>query len=153
NQRTTGDSIHQTDDALTPEQPLAPVPNDDDDNDEAAARFARYVAAAVDSLPAEFRRRIPNVIVRVADEPDAETLRKMCVSNGQTLFGLYEGTPLTMQGARGVNPEVITIYRRPIERSCGGDQARLRRQIRKTIYHEVAHHFGIDHDAMPAWVR
>lgn len=118
-----------------------------------AARFERYVVAAVESLPAEFRRRMPNVVVRVADEPDDETLRKMCVSNGQTLFGLYEGVPLTAQGAAAVRPEVITIYRRPIERSCGGDQARLRKQIRKTVFHEVAHHFGISHEEMPDWVR
>jgi predicted Zn-dependent protease with MMP-like domain len=61
---------------------------------------------------------------------------------------------VTRQGAAGApQPEVITIYRRPIERYCRGDPDRIREQVRRTVLHELAHHFGIDHDAMPDWIR
>ena len=124
-------------------------------SDEAAAfaRFQQYVVEAVEALPAEFRAQMGNIVVRVADEPDAATLRKMRTGKGHTLFGLYEGVPLTMQGATLPPPEIVTIYRGPITRACQGDPARIREQARRTVFHEVAHHFGIDHDEMPAWVK
>jgi len=127
-----------------------PVANDEA---EAFARFQRYVVEAVEALPAEFREQMGNIVVRVADEPDAATLRKMRTGKGHTLFGLYEGVPLTKQGATLPPPEIVTIYRGPITRYCQGDPARIREQARRTVFHEVAHHFGIDHDNMPEWVK
>jgi len=96
---------------------------------------------------------VANVVVRVEEEPSTETLREANVEPDHTLLGLYHGVPLTKQGIAGAGPEVISIYRLPIERYCGGDADAIREQVRATVLHELAHHFGIDHDEMPAWVK
>jgi len=95
-----------------------------------------------------------NLVILVESEPDEEVLRRVGVKEGYTLLGLYQGVPLTAQGhARPMLPESITIYQRPIEDYCLGDPERIRKQVRSTVLHEVAHHFGMDHEEMPIWVK
>ncbi len=118
-----------------------------------AATFDALIAEALTAVPHTFDEYMRNVVVQAEQEPDAETLRQAGVPEGHTLLGLYHGVSLTRRGAGEVGPEVITIYRGPIERYCGGDLERIRRQVRATTLHEVAHHFGIDHDEMPEWVK
>ena len=94
---------------------------------------------ALASLPAELRRAMSNVEIVVedanAEDPD--------------LFGLYLGIPLTERGDYvGVLPDKIAIYRLPLEDEFGGDPAVLEEEIRITVLHEVAHHFGIDEDRL-----
>jgi predicted Zn-dependent protease with MMP-like domain len=125
----------------------------DQDADEDAQRFEQLVDEALSDVPDEFRPYMENLVVRVEDEPSAETLQQAGVGPGSTLLGLYTGVPLTAQGIAGAGPEVISIYRRPIERYCGGDPNRIRAQVLATVLHELAHHFGIDHDDMPEWVK
>ncbi|MEO7077129.1 MAG: metallopeptidase family protein, partial [Ktedonobacterales bacterium] len=115
--------------------------------------FEELVDEAVASLPDEFYAFMENVLVRVEQKPDAETLRKMQVPPGGLLLGLYTGVPLTHQTGAGNGPEVITIYRGPITHICRNDPKRIRAQVRATVLHELAHHFGIDHDEMPEWVK
>jgi predicted Zn-dependent protease with MMP-like domain/curved DNA-binding protein CbpA len=115
--------------------------------------FERMVDDALASVPEEFRAQMENLVVRVEEEPSEDDLRSGEVPPGHTLLGLYHGVPLTRQGFRGTGPEVITIYRGPIERHCYHDPQRIRAQVRATVLHELAHHFGIDHDDMPAWVK
>jgi predicted Zn-dependent protease with MMP-like domain len=105
------------------------------DPDDGAPEFERVVQAALDSLPAELRRRISNVEIVVEDEPPP----------GQPLLGLYQGIPLTRRGSgySGALPDKITIYRGPLERLYGGEPELLSRQIRRVVLHEIAHHFGI----------
>jgi predicted Zn-dependent protease with MMP-like domain len=69
---------------------------------------------------------------------------------GEHLFGLYEGIPLTERGHSyaGVLPDRITIYRGPLLRHYGRDPEALRREVTRTLLHEVAHHFGIDDDRL-----
>ena len=97
--------------------------------------FDQLVTDALDDLPADIRELMTNVAVTVEDEPP----------DGRPLLGLYEGIPLGRRGPyyAGVLPDKITIYRGPIERMSGGDPERLRRQVRRTVFHEIAHHFGI----------
>jgi predicted Zn-dependent protease with MMP-like domain len=118
-----------------------------------AATFDALIAEALTAVPHTFDEYMRNVVVQAEQEPDAETLRQAGVPAGHTLLGLYHGVSLTRRGAGEAGPEVITIYRGPIERYCGGDLERIRRQVRATTLHEVAHHFGIDHDEMPEWVK
>ncbi len=125
----------------------------DQDADEDTQRFEQIVDEALADVPDEFRPYMGNLVVRVEDEPSAETLRQAGVGPGSTLLGLYTGVPLTAQGIAGAGPEVISIYRRPIERYCGNDPNRIRAQVLATVLHELAHHFGIDHDDMPEWVK
>lgn len=117
------------------------------------ATFDALIAEALAAVPNEFDQYMRNVVVRAEEEPDEETLRTAGVPVGHTLLGLYHGVSLTRRGAGEVGPEVITIYRGPIERYCGGELARMRLQVRATVRHELAHHFGLDHDDMPEWVK
>ena len=110
------------------------------DGSEADQRFAELVQDALDSLPPDLRAAVSNVDVVVEDEPPA----------GQPLLGLYQGIPLTRRGSgyAGVLPDKITIYRGPLERLYGADREGLRRQIRRVVLHEVAHHFGISDERL-----
>jgi predicted Zn-dependent protease with MMP-like domain len=102
--------------------------------------FEDHVRRAVESLPAELRRAMSNVEIVVEDEnPD-----------DPDLFGVYLGIPLTERGSEyaGVLPDKIAVYRIPLEEEFGGDPAVLEEEIRVTVLHEVAHHFGIDEDRL-----
>ncbi|TML21090.1 MAG: metallopeptidase family protein [Actinobacteria bacterium] len=81
-----------------------------------------------------------NVAIVVEEEPP----------RGMPLLGLYQGVPLTGRSSAygGVLPDKITIYRRPLERLYGGDAERLRREIRRVVLHEIAHHFGISDERL-----
>jgi predicted Zn-dependent protease with MMP-like domain len=96
-------------------------------------RFEELVADALDGIPEELGSLMDNVVVRVQERHPAG------------LLGLYEGVPLTNRGQYGglVMPDRITIYRRAILRRCR-TEAQVVRQVRITVIHEVAHHFGID---------
>ena len=126
-----------------------------DDADEGVlSSFELLVEEALSSLPAAFQEKMENVLVRVQDEPGEEVMQQVGIKAGYTLLGLYEGVPLTAYGqARVPHPEIITIYQRAIEAYCHGDPDRMREQVRHTVLHEVAHHFGIDHEEMPLWVQ
>ena len=125
-----------------------------EDDEEGLNAFKTLVEEALDSIPLEFRKRMENLAVLVETEPDREVLQRVGTREGYTLLGLYEGTPLTAQSYQGMMlPERITIYQRTIETYCHGDPERIRQQVRATLLHEVAHHFGIDHDEMPIWVK
>jgi predicted Zn-dependent protease with MMP-like domain len=116
--------------------------------------FEVLVQEALASIPAEFQERMNNVFVQVEYEPDEELLRRVGTREGYTLLGLYEGVPLTAYGRlHSSHPETITIFQHTIERYCHGDPDRIREQVRHTVLHEVAHHFGMDHDEMPIWIK
>lgn len=102
--------------------------------------FEDAVRDALDALPAELRDAMSNVTVLVEDEPPA----------GAPLLGLYQGIPLTSRTSsyQGALPDKITIYRGPIERMAGGDPERLRRAVRRVVFHEIAHHFGISDERL-----
>jgi predicted Zn-dependent protease with MMP-like domain len=116
--------------------------------------FEQLVQEALISIPDDFKPYMNNLAIIVENEPDADTLLSAGVSNGRLLLGLYHGTPLTSIGYHySTMPERITIYQRAIEYYCHGDPDRIRQQVRATVLHEVAHHFGIDHHEMPGWLK
>ena len=116
--------------------------------------FEQLVQEALISIPDDFKPYMNNLAIIVENEPDAETLVSAGVSDGRSLLGLYHGTPLTSIGYHySAMPERITIYQKAIERYCQGDPERIRQQVRATVLHEVAHHFGIDHHEMPGWLK
>jgi predicted Zn-dependent protease with MMP-like domain len=102
--------------------------------------FEEHVRAALDSLPPELQRAMSNVEIVVEDENREDP----------DLFGLYLGIPLTERGESyaGVLPDKIAIYRIPLEEEFGDDPAVLEEEIRVTVVHEIAHHFGIDEDRL-----
>lgn len=107
-------------------------------------RFEQLVAEAIESLPERFLSKLTNVVIVVEDRPTQEHLSHHALGPGETLFGLYEGVPMTYRGSYSpAVPDRITIFRRPIERYCATEDE-LVEQVRKTVVHEVAHYFGID---------
>ena len=101
-------------------------------------RFEEMVAMALDSLPAELGRLMSNVAVTVEHEPGPPGL-----------LGLYEGIPLTSRTSQyaGVLPDRITIYRQAICAICR-TEGEVANEVRRTVIHEVGHHFGIDDDRL-----
>jgi predicted Zn-dependent protease with MMP-like domain len=107
---------------------------------DADERFAEFARDALDSLPPDLRAEMSNVEIVVEAEPPP----------GQPLLGLYQGIPLTRRGSyyAGALPDKITIYRGPLERLYGYDPETLRRQVRRVVLHEIAHHFGISDERL-----
>ena len=104
------------------------------------------VSKAVENLPKIYRDKIDNIAFIVEDIPTPEQRVKLELASNQTLFGLYEGIPLPQrQGSLKVIPDKITIFQLPIE-SVVNDMAGLYDQVARTVWHEVAHYFGLDHD-------
>jgi len=99
-------------------------------------------------IPAELRSLVSNVELVIEDEPSDEVLDAMGVPEDETLFGLYTGTPLTERTAEySALPDRITIFRRPLlEEFDNSDE--LRREVARTVIHEIAHHFGIGEDRL-----
>ncbi len=111
-------------------------------------RFERLVQRALDDLPDNILAMLDNVDVVIEDEPE-ETLRADRQPADEELFGLYQGVPQTERdaGYSMVLPDKITLYRGPLERSCGSP-AELAREVRVTVVHELGHHFGLDEDRL-----
>jgi predicted Zn-dependent protease with MMP-like domain len=107
---------------------------------EAFERFEEYARAALASLPRDLREQLSNVEIVIEEEPPP----------GQRLLGLYEGIPLTRRGSfySGALPDKITLFRGPLERLYGHDEALLRAQVRRVVLHEIAHHFGISDERL-----
>jgi len=126
-----------------------------EDTADALSPFELLVKEALDSIPLEFQEKMDNVLVQVQSEPGEEVLERVGVKEGHVLLGLYEGTPLTALHRHNATilPERITIYQWAIEDYCKHNPERIRKQVRKTVLHEVAHHFGIGHEEMPIWVK
>lgn len=107
------------------------------------ARFEQLVAEAIESLPGDFKDKMDNVAVVVEDLPTSRDTRRS--ARRGLLLGLYQGQPLTRRDSRYgmVFPDKITIFQANLEAICRSD-AEIREQVRKTVLHEIAHHFGID---------
>jgi len=108
--------------------------------------FNRLVQAAYDRIPEEFRSRMENVAVLVEPEPSVEQLARGNVPRGSTLFGLYEGRPLTNRSVFDsfAMPDRITIFQIPHEQAAHNNPERLAKLVDDTVWHEVAHYFGMD---------
>jgi predicted Zn-dependent protease with MMP-like domain len=105
-----------------------------------ADEFEGLVAAALDGVPAELAALVDNCVMLVEDEPPEDD---------PDLLGLYDGTPLTErgQGYSLVLPDRITIFRNPILAMCDSPEEVVE-EVRITVVHEIAHHFGIDDDRL-----
>lgn len=111
--------------------------------------FDRLISAAMDELPQQYITGLQNVVITYADDPTPEQKEKMRISHGQLLLGLYEGIPLTQRGNgySFVLPDKITLFKNPILR-MSHDRASLSEQIKRTLWHEIAHYYGLNHARM-----
>jgi len=107
--------------------------------------FQDLIVAAMASLPKEHIKRLENVAILYEYDPTPEQRMKLQLRNDQTLYGLYEGVPLSKrQGMQRLYPDKITIFKNPICASANTG-AELKEQIRHTLWHEIAHYYGLDH--------
>jgi predicted Zn-dependent protease with MMP-like domain len=108
-------------------------------------KFEALVLDALEGIPELIRTRMQNVDVVIEDWPENDQLNELDMEPDELLFGLYEGTPLTERGisTNPLLPDKITIFQGPLEDAYESDDE-MKDEIRKTVVHEVAHHFGID---------
>lgn len=110
--------------------------------------FERLVADGYDQLPEWVRKKISNVAILVEDEPSQEEREAQGLNDDETLLGLYKGIPLAARGEMyGVGmtlPDTITLYQFPIEDAAEEDGIPVAQVVAETIWHEFAHHFGMD---------
>jgi len=107
-------------------------------------KFEKLVWEGIEAIPKRFLKKLNNVDVVIEDEPTKEQMRKLKLGQGAKLFGLYQGVPQTKRGYYSwVLPDKITIFKKPIEEVCFNDEE-VRKKVKKTVWHEIAHHFGMD---------
>jgi predicted Zn-dependent protease with MMP-like domain len=111
-----------------------------------ASRIFRLMHTALEELPAQYAEALTNVIFRVERAILPRDRRRLDLGNA-TLYGLYEGVPLTQRGTGydRVLPDRITLYWGPLLRDYP-DEDELVREVRNTLYHEIAHYFGMDEE-------
>lgn len=110
--------------------------------------FEALVEQGIAMIPAELRSLISNVDLAIEDEPSGELLDELGIPEDETIFGLYSGTPLTERTTEyAALPDRITIFRRPLLDEFD-DPGELRREVARTVIHEIAHHFGIGEDRL-----
>jgi predicted Zn-dependent protease with MMP-like domain len=113
------------------------------------ARFEQLVAEAIRTIPARFRDNLRNLAVIVEDEPSDDLLDEMEIEPPDTLYGLYQGTPLTERAWDYGNalPDRIVLYQGPIE-DASADDDELIVTIGETLIHEVGHYFGLSEEEL-----
>lgn len=112
--------------------------------------FEKLIEEGFEKLPEWVREKIKNVAILVEDEPSREVRKREGLGKNETLLGYYQGIPLTERGEHyGVGmtmPDTITLFRLPIEIAAEEDGLPVAQVIAETIWHEFAHHFGMDED-------
>lgn len=112
--------------------------------------FEKLVREGYQLLPEKSRERVRNVALLIEEEPSPEVREREGLGEGETLLGLYQGIPATARGdSYGVGPtlpDTITLYQLPIEEAAREGGEDIRKVIAETIWHEYAHHFGMDED-------
>jgi predicted Zn-dependent protease with MMP-like domain len=116
--------------------------------DGSAARVARLMHQALDELPQKYAEKLDNVQFILRRAPSPRDRRRLGLGNTQ-LYGLYEGVPLTHRGSGydRVLPDRITLYWGTLLRSFPSEEE-LAEEVRKTLYHEIAHYFGMNEDEL-----
>jgi predicted Zn-dependent protease with MMP-like domain len=108
--------------------------------------FQKLIDQALTELPGEHVRNIKNIAILYEDRPTEEQREQLQLAPGQTLLGLYEGTPLSQrQGMTRLLPDKITLFKEPLSYQAN-NLPELKEEIKHTLWHEIAHYYGLDHD-------
>jgi predicted Zn-dependent protease with MMP-like domain len=108
--------------------------------------FEKYLGEAIDAIPKPYSEHLENVAFILEDEPSPEQRRRLNLYPNETLFGLYEGVPLPRRnGSLKLLPDKITIFKNPLMAASPNTKI-LRDNIGHTVWHEVAHYYGLDHE-------
>lgn len=116
--------------------------------------FKMLIQRAMSELSREHIESLEHVAILIADEPSEEQRHKLKLRGNDLLFGLYEGVPRTQRSGyeSGILPDTITLFKQPIMAVSRND-SELYAQIKRTLWHEIAHYYGISHDEMDALQR
>lgn len=116
--------------------------------------FDALITRAMDELPQEYISGLSNVAIVMADDPDDTQRQKMKLDGHHLLLGLYEGVPLTQRGNgwSGMLPDKITLFKNQIISSVR-DEKDIFEQVKRTLWHEMAHYYGLDHEQMDHLIR
>jgi len=109
--------------------------------------FDAMITKAMDELPQQYIAGLNNVVITFEDDPTEEQRRRQNLQAWQTLFGLYEGIPLTQRSGSYnlVLPDKITLFKNPLQHASS-DASQLHENIKRTLWHEIAHYYGLGHD-------
>lgn len=108
-------------------------------------QFQALIDQALSELPGEHAKNIKNVAILYEDYPTPEQRERTKLRHDQTLLGLYEGTPLSQrQGLTRLLPDKITLFKGPLTQRANSP-AELKEQIKHTLWHEIAHYYGLGH--------
>lgn len=108
-------------------------------------QFAGLIGEVMDELPPEHMRAVKNVAITYADHPTERQREELKLACDDILFGLYEGVPLTRRnGQTHFPPDKITIFKNPALQYAHS-YAQLRHAVKHTLWHEIAHYFGLNH--------
>jgi len=108
--------------------------------------FQHLIDQALTELPGEHIKNIKNVAILYEEDPTPEQRFKSELRPDQTLLGLYEGVPLSQrQGTTRLYPDKITLFKGPLTRRNNSPEG-LKEDIKHTLWHEIAHYYGLDHD-------
>jgi predicted Zn-dependent protease with MMP-like domain len=109
-------------------------------------KFEQLVRQGIEAIPKRFLEKLDNVDIVIEDEPTEEQMRKLKIGKGAKLLGLYEGVPRTKRRHYSwVLPDKITLFKKPIEEGAFNDE-QVKEMVKKTVWHEIAHHFGMDEE-------
>jgi predicted Zn-dependent protease with MMP-like domain len=108
-------------------------------------QFSVLIDEAFEELPRDHMKAVKNVAIVYADEPTPEQREQLALRHDQTLFGLYEGVPLARrQGITSYGPDKITLFKYPLLQASI-DLGHFKANVKHTLWHEIAHYFGLDH--------
>ena len=109
------------------------------------SEFEELVNAGIEAIDRKFLDLLDNVAVTIEEEPNPKQVVQYQLIHGRTLLGLYEGVPQNRRGANytSVLPDKITIFRGPILR-IAQEPERIKQMVKDTVWHEIAHHFGMN---------
>ncbi len=109
-------------------------------------QFEQIIGEALDDLPKKYTNSLDNVVITYENEPNAQQRHALKLRCTETLFGLYQGVPQTNRGS-GYNlvlPDKITMFKMPLL-AASRDSEDFKKNVKHTLWHEIAHHFGLDH--------
>ena len=110
-------------------------------------KFEELISQALKRLPYRFLDKLKNVAIIAQDKPSEFQKNQLGYSSGGCILGLYEGVPqIKRQHYNKAAPDKITLFQKNIENAAGGDEERIKEIVQGTVWHEIAHHFGMNEE-------